>query len=162
MQNIPIDTLSDVSDSDSEAEKSTSSPPPPPNALPQSPSDATAQGISPSSPPPSCPRGSRHRRKPKRFKGDASLCADPEMTKWWKRRYDLFERFDDGIELDRESWYSVTPEAIARHQAKTCACNLIIDGFAGVGGNSIQFAQTCAFGQLQLKRTFPRLAFLSP
>ncbi|VDL98861.1 unnamed protein product [Schistocephalus solidus] len=49
--------------------------------------------------------------KPERFKGDASLCADPEMTKWWKRRYDLFERFDDGIELDKGTsfWLYVLP-----------------------------------------------------
>uniref|UniRef100_A0A0X3PQB6 Trimethylguanosine synthase n=1 Tax=Schistocephalus solidus TaxID=70667 RepID=A0A0X3PQB6_SCHSO len=97
--------------------------------------------------------------KPERFKGDASLCADPEMTKWWKRRYDLFERFDDGIELDKESWYSVTPEIIARHQARMCSCHLIIDGFAGVGGNSIQFAQTCAF-VISIDNSMERLGLL--
>ncbi|KAL7054829.1 hypothetical protein AAHC03_024338 [Spirometra sp. Aus1] len=151
MQNIPIDTLSDVSDSDSETEQRCSSPPT--SACPQSP-EASVSGTATSAAQ-SFLRSNRRRRKIKRyllvtlnserFKGDASLCSDPEMTKWWKRRYDLFERFDDGIELDKESWYSVTPEIIARHQARKCSCNLIIDGFAGVGGNSIQFSQTCAF-----------------
>ncbi|BHF75175.1 Trimethylguanosine synthase [Sparganum proliferum] len=151
MQNIPIDTLSDVSDSDSEAEQRCSSPPT--SAFPQS-SEASVSGTATSAAQ-SFLRSNRRRRKIKRyllvtlnserFKGDASLCSDPEMTKWWKRRYDLFERFDDGIELDKESWYSVTPEIIARHQARKCSCGLVIDGFAGVGGNSIQFSQTCAF-----------------
>ena len=58
-------------------------------------------------------------------------------------RYNLFSRFDDGVELDVESWFSVTPEAIAQHIAERCRCDVIIDAFCGVGGNAIQFAQTC-------------------
>ncbi|VDP82267.1 unnamed protein product [Schistosoma mattheei] len=69
------------------------------------------------------------------------------LPKYWKRRYDLFERFDEGVQLDEESWYSITPEAIARHQAKTCSCDLLVDAFAGVGGNTIQFARTCQLGK---------------
>lgn len=46
-----------------------------------------------------------------------------------------------------EAWYSITPEAIARHQAKTCSCDLLVDAFAGVGGNTIQFARTCQLGK---------------
>ncbi|KAL5969722.1 Trimethylguanosine synthase [Taenia solium] len=80
-----------------------------------------------------------------RFKGHEEVMRDPEILRWWKRRFDLFERFDEGIRMDRESWYSVTPEAIARNQAKTCACDLIVDACAGAGGNSIQFARTCGF-----------------
>lgn len=26
---------------------------------------------------------------------------DPEILRWWKRRFDLFERFDEGIQMDR-------------------------------------------------------------
>uniref|UniRef100_A0A5K3EWV7 Trimethylguanosine synthase n=1 Tax=Mesocestoides corti TaxID=53468 RepID=A0A5K3EWV7_MESCO len=44
-----------------------------------------------------------------------------------------------------ESWYSVTPEEIARRQAEVCSCHVIVDGYAGAGGNSIQFARTCGF-----------------
>ncbi len=30
-----------------------------------------------------------------------------------------------------------------RHQARRCACGVLLDPFAGVGGNAIQFARTC-------------------
>ena len=33
-------------------------------------------------------------------------------------RYRLFSKFDHGVQLDDESWYSVTPEAIAMHIAR--------------------------------------------
>jgi len=45
-----------------------------------------------------------------------------------------------------EGWFSVTPERIARHIASRCQCDLIIDAFCGVGGNTIQFAYTCERG----------------
>ena len=45
--------------------------------------------------------------------------------------------------MDRESWFSVTPEKIAKHLAERCRCELLVDGFCGVGGNAIQFAFTC-------------------
>ena len=68
--------------------------------------------------------------------------------KFWKRRYKLFSKFDQGIIIDSlESWYSVTPEAIARDQAEYCYEMLnsrnitILDGYCGIGGNSIQFAK---------------------
>ena len=39
-------------------------------------------------------------------------------TTYFKQRFILFSRFNEGIRLDcRESWYSVTPEPIARHIA---------------------------------------------
>ena len=65
------------------------------------------------------------------------------MRKYWNQRYDLWHRFDRGIQMDRESWYSVTPENIAKSIARRCRCDVIVDGFCGVGGNSIQFAYTC-------------------
>ncbi|CAA2933947.1 trimethylguanosine synthase [Olea europaea subsp. europaea] len=46
--------------------------------------------------------------------------------------------------MDEESWFSVTPEEIAAQQASWCAgAGVVIDAFAGVGGNAIQFAQMC-------------------
>lgn len=36
------------------------------------------------------------------------------LWKYWMQRYTLFARFDDGVLLDVEGWFSVTPEAIAR------------------------------------------------
>ena len=64
--------------------------------------------------------------------------------KYWYQRYRLFSKFDEDIKIDsEESWYSVTPERIAEHLANRCRCDVIVDGFCGVGGNTIQFARTC-------------------
>ncbi|XP_065881889.1 uncharacterized protein [Euphorbia lathyris] len=63
--------------------------------------------------------------------------------KYWSQRYLLFSRFDSGIQMDEEGWFSVTPELIARHHASRCADGTIIDCFTGVGGNAIQFALRC-------------------
>lgn len=68
--------------------------------------------------------------------------------KYWAQRHRLFSRFDEGIELDRESWYSVTPEAIADHiaqkvvqQAVDTEGLVVVDAFCGAGGNAIAFAK---------------------
>lgn len=37
--------------------------------------------------------------------------------KYWAQRRRLFSKYDDGILLDSEGWYSVTPEIIAKHVA---------------------------------------------
>ncbi len=63
--------------------------------------------------------------------------------KYWAQRYRLWTRFDDGIKMDAEGWYSVTPESIAAHIAIRCRSAVVIDAFAGCGGNAIQFAMTC-------------------
>lgn len=40
-----------------------------------------------------------------------------------------------------ESWFSVTPEAVAKHHASRFKkYDVIVDAFCGVGGNTIQFA----------------------
>jgi trimethylguanosine synthase len=84
--------------------------------------------------------------------GFALFCADLQseqmfeefssnIAKYWCQRYTLFSRFDDGIRMDEEGWFSVTPEPIAKHHALRCMGDTIIDCFTGVGGNAIQFAQ---------------------
>ena len=51
--------------------------------------------------------------------------------------------------MDEEGWYSVTPEQIAIRHALRCVVAtakpnpVVIDCFAGVGGNAIQFARMC-------------------
>ena len=45
-----------------------------------------------------------------------------------------------------EGWFSATPEKIAVHLAERCQCDIIVDGFCGVGSNAIQFAFTCERG----------------
>ncbi|TPX32214.1 hypothetical protein SmJEL517_g04627 [Synchytrium microbalum] len=66
-----------------------------------------------------------------------------KLVKYFNQRYSLFSRFDEGVQLDEESWYSVTPECIARHIAGRAQCGVIVDAMCGVGGNSIQFAMCC-------------------
>jgi len=78
-------------------------------------------------------------------------------NKYWAQRRRLFSKFDDGVQMDKESWYSVTPEAIALHLAKRVIdmCDhgkndkneqsnsrkgVILDCFSGCGGNGIAFA----------------------
>jgi trimethylguanosine synthase len=69
--------------------------------------------------------------------------------KYWAQRKRLFSKFDCGIQLDREGWFSVTPEAIANHIALRMTMQysggresmVVLDAFAGVGGNSIAFAR---------------------
>eukprot|EP01031_Cornospumella_fuschlensis_P037231 gene37231-45193_t len=71
-------------------------------------------------------------------------------SKYWDQRYRLFGQFDKGLRLDAESWFSVTPEAIARYLAQACRelfaqrgapLVRVLDGFAGCGGVAIQLAQ---------------------
>ena len=72
-----------------------------------------------------------------------------DLQKYWLQRYSLFKLYDQGIRLDRECWYSVTPEIIARHHAARFASTvlgpncIVVDAFAGVGGNAIQLARVC-------------------
>nr|DAD41273.1 TPA_asm: hypothetical protein HUJ06_015596 [Nelumbo nucifera] len=64
-----------------------------------------------------------------------------DVIKYWCQRYVLFSKFDDGVKMDKEGWFSVTPELIARHHASRCGNGVIVDCFTGVGGNAIQFAK---------------------
>ena len=64
--------------------------------------------------------------------------------KFWMQRYYYFSKFDNGIQMDKESWYSVTPEKIAKYTAKLIKGKTIIDGFCGCGGNVIQFSKYCS------------------
>lgn len=98
---------------------------------------------------------------------------DPAVVhnKYWAQRRRLFKKFDDGIRLDGEGWYSVTPEVVADHVAyrfaeaakhlmrapsnppgfgkagsptikgKAPKAMVILDAFCGCGGNAIAFAK---------------------
>ncbi|XP_037644358.1 trimethylguanosine synthase [Sebastes umbrosus] len=91
---------------------------------------------------------SKKKKKGKRARRQqvpAEMAGEPELAKYWAQRYRLFSRFDEGIRLDREGWFSVTPERIAEHIALRVEHSfpdyqLVIDAFSGVGGNAIQFA----------------------
>jgi hypothetical protein len=61
----------------------------------------------------------------------------PDITFWYQRYY-YYSRFDEGIQMDYESWYSVTPEELAKYIANLCVDKVVVDGFCGSGGNVIQ------------------------
>ena len=48
------------------------------------------------------------------------IADDPELKKYWFQRYRLFTKFDQGIWMDKEGWFSATPEKIAKHIAERC------------------------------------------
>ncbi|XP_035901703.1 trimethylguanosine synthase [Anopheles stephensi] len=89
----------------------------------------------------------KEKKKKRKTKFVASLPADiandRSLLKYWYKRFSLFSLFDSGIRLDRESWFSVTPEKVAAHTAERCRSDLIVDAFCGCGGNTIQFAFSC-------------------
>ncbi|KAG8570816.1 hypothetical protein GDO81_011433 [Engystomops pustulosus] len=88
----------------------------------------------------------KKRKKPKKKVQSLppEIASDPHLAKYWAQRYRLFSRFDEGIKLDEEGWFSVTPEKIAEHIAqrvRQCIPGaVVVDAFCGVGGNAIQFA----------------------
>ena len=75
---------------------------------------------------------------------------EAHLKKFWKKRYYLFSKFDRGVRIDDESWYSVTPEPMAKHIANKVVqtygypCH-VLDAFCGIGGNAIQFSKKCGF-----------------
>jgi trimethylguanosine synthase len=85
---------------------------------------------------------------------------DPLIQKYWNQRRRLFSRFDQGILLDQEGWFSVTPEQIADHVAARTVDlyrviqpaaeqgMIVLDAFCGCGGNSIAFGKQAAVSQV--------------
>lgn len=65
------------------------------------------------------------------------------VDKFWARRYYLFEKFDEGISMDEQSWGTVVPEAVADYIASKVRCDTVLDAFCGVGGISLKLANTC-------------------
>ena len=81
-----------------------------------------------------------------------------DIQKFYRSRYFLFSKFDRGIQIDKEGWYSVTPEPFAKYLAQRVETTFksqthgdhlhefeedqvnVLDAFGGVGGNTIQFA----------------------
>ncbi len=52
---------------------------------------------------------------------NAEKPADKDLNKFHKHRYYLFSKYDRGIKIDDESWYSITPENVAKHVANKVA-----------------------------------------
>ncbi|CAK69896.1 unnamed protein product (macronuclear) [Paramecium tetraurelia] len=59
------------------------------------------------------------------------------IQKFYRKRFFLFKKFNEGIQLDEESWYSVIPEEMSIHIANKLKTSSpgsdVIDGFCGSG-----------------------------
>jgi hypothetical protein len=80
-------------------------------------------------------------------KGAVRPPFNPDLRKYWQQRHCLFSKYSQGVRLDAEGWFSVTPEAVAARTAELLAAgvphpspSLVFDMFLGVGGNAIQQA----------------------
>lgn len=65
---------------------------------------------------------------------------DPAIpAKFWFQRKRLWSKFEEGVQMDKDMWYSATHESIAKAIARRLK-GVILDGLCGCGGNTIQFA----------------------
>ncbi|KAK5133058.1 hypothetical protein LTR08_008263 [Meristemomyces frigidus] len=76
-----------------------------------------------------------------------------EISKYWHQRYEIFSKYDEGIWMTDDAWFGVTPEPVARKIAQDIANapkskNILIDAFAGAGGNTIAFALSGRWNQI--------------
>ncbi|EOA89901.1 uncharacterized protein SETTUDRAFT_127397 [Exserohilum turcica Et28A] len=78
-------------------------------------------------------------------------CVDefPEhLKKYWFQRFKIWEKYDQGVWMTEDAWFGVTPEPIANKIAAHIAESapkektVIVDAFAGVGGNAIALARS--------------------
>lgn len=85
-----------------------------------------------------------------------SVCHD----KYWAQRRRLFKRFDEGIQLDPEGWYSVTPEVVADHVASRFADafdQLVLRNNGGArGGGNANRSDGCRAGQPSRQKAPPK------
>mmetsp|Transcript_8725 Transcript_8725/g.26821 ORF Transcript_8725/g.26821 Transcript_8725/m.26821 type:complete len:337 (-) Transcript_8725:197-1207(-) len=87
----------------------------------------------------------KRKRKPT-ADAENRFCSGGVPDRYWAQRHLYFNLYDDGIELDAESWYSVTPERIAERIARRVGGGrFVLDAFCGCGGNAIQFAAAGCF-----------------
>ena len=67
-----------------------------------------------------------------------------KFNQYYVQRYYFFSLFDEGIQMDTESWYSVTPEEISEYISSIIpdsSDSTILDAFCGCGGNAIFFSK---------------------
>ncbi|KAE8356494.1 RNA cap guanine-N2 methyltransferase-domain-containing protein [Aspergillus coremiiformis] len=71
-----------------------------------------------------------------------------DIQNYWSQRYKIFSKYDEGVWLTDDAWFGVTPEPvaneIAEHIAKSAPSSrsILVDAFAGAGGNTIAFARS--------------------
>lgn len=76
-----------------------------------------------------------------------------EISKYWHQRHQIFSKYDDGIWMTDDAWFGVTPEPVANKIAEHVASapktkSILIDAFAGAGGNAIAFARSGRWSQI--------------
>lgn len=92
-----------------------------------------------------------------------------DLVKYWHQRQKIFQKYDEGVWLTDDAWFGVTPEPVARYvnslwqkhrwltisreiadQVATAPASktMLIDAFAGVGGNVIAFALSGRWKQI--------------
>ncbi|GKA89686.1 RNA cap guanine-N2 methyltransferase [Tanacetum coccineum] len=54
------------------------------------------------------------------------------INKYWFEKYLLFSKYDADIKMDKEGWFSATPECIAEHHASRCGKGVVVDCFTGL------------------------------
>ena len=61
--------------------------------------------------------------------------------KYWDRRYELFSKWDEGVETDEVGLFSVKPERFALEVGNLLSGDAVLDAFCGIGGSAIGFAR---------------------
>ena len=81
------------------------------------------------------------------IKGKKNQDKFSELEKYnpyYIQRFYFFSLYDKGIQMDQESWYSVTPEEISEYIASIIPNSnnsTILDAFCGCGGNTISLSK---------------------
>ncbi|KAE8142036.1 RNA cap guanine-N2 methyltransferase-domain-containing protein [Aspergillus pseudotamarii] len=71
-----------------------------------------------------------------------------DIQNYWAQRYKIFSKYDEGVWLTDDAWFGVTPEPVANEIAEHIASAappsrmVLVDAFAGAGGNTIAFARS--------------------
>lgn len=76
-----------------------------------------------------------------------------DIAKYWYQRHEIWSKYDEGIWMTDDAWFGVTPEPIANKIAEHVAAapkskSVLIDAFAGAGGNAIAFARSGRWKQI--------------
>jgi trimethylguanosine synthase len=76
-----------------------------------------------------------------------------EITKYWHQRFEIFSKYDEGIWMTDDAWFGATPEPVANKVAEHIAAapkskTVLVDAFAGAGGNTIAFALSGRWKQI--------------
>ncbi|CZT47300.1 probable TGS1 TrimethylGuanosine Synthase [Rhynchosporium secalis] len=77
-----------------------------------------------------------------------------DIQKYFQQRFSIWSLYRQGIYMTDESWFGVTPEPVANRVAEDFAAivpeskTILIDMFAGAGGNVIAFALSERWSQI--------------